>query len=227
LTIVAAAGSRPPIELPWMRGRRKLIDTAIANIHLTPEDVVFDVGAGDASLSSVVAARTGGRLLTTDLDQRACLSAHGCGVPVVRSDVRHLPVADGRSALTVAFEIIEHFPSWEAPVVVDELARVTRPDGRLLLSTPNRLSLESVRGLVNYLRHGTPWTARDETHRTIYTRAAVKRLLQPRFQVERIYGYWLVPDFRGKLSRWTPVVTAQPLLVGWCFLLLVVARRRP
>jgi len=209
-----------------MRGRRELIRTAVAGLHLAPGDLVLDVAAGDGSLSSIVAAQTGGRLLTTDLDARACRDACGRGVPVLRSDARRLPVADGRSALTVAFEIIEHFPGWEAPSVVAELARVTRPGGGLLLSTPNRLSLESVRGLLNYLRHGTPWTARDETHLTLYTPAGVKRLLRPHFEVQRTYGYWLVPDFRGRPSRWTPLITRQPLLVGWCFLLFVVARRR-
>jgi SAM-dependent methyltransferase len=54
-----------------------------------------------------------------------------------RSDCLHIPDADGSFDLVVAFEIIEHLNDWRG--FLAEMRRVLAPDGRFIVSTPNRL----------------------------------------------------------------------------------------
>ncbi|HEY8171687.1 MAG TPA: methyltransferase domain-containing protein, partial [Dehalococcoidia bacterium] len=134
-----------------------------------------------------------------------------------------LPFADHTADVTVAFEIIEHFEPWEAKQIVDELDRVTKPGGALILSTPNRFSLESAKGIARFLWDGTVWNARDETHQHIFNRRELLALLKPRFKVEECYGYYPIPEVRRRGLPGTYAITTNPLLVNVCFLLLVVA----
>jgi SAM-dependent methyltransferase len=60
-----------------------------------------------------------------------------------RVDVRHgnlaaLPLADESVDVVVNFQVIEHL--WDQPQFVAECARVLRPGGLLLMSTPNRIT---------------------------------------------------------------------------------------
>jgi SAM-dependent methyltransferase len=60
-----------------------------------------------------------------------------------RVDVRHgnlvaLPLPDASVDVVVNFQVIEHL--WDQPQFVTECARVLRPGGLLLMSTPNRIT---------------------------------------------------------------------------------------
>ncbi len=60
-----------------------------------------------------------------------------------RVDMRHgnlaeLPLPDGSVDVVVNFQVIEHL--WDQPQFVAECARVLRPAGVLLMSTPNRVT---------------------------------------------------------------------------------------
>jgi len=60
-----------------------------------------------------------------------------------RIDVRHgnlaaLPLPDATVDVVVNFQVIEHL--WDQPQFVAECARVLRPHGALLMSTPNRIT---------------------------------------------------------------------------------------
>jgi SAM-dependent methyltransferase len=61
-------------------------------------------------------------------------------------DARALPFPAAAFDWVVCFELIEHLQECEA--VVAEIARVLSPDGRLLLSTPNRPVYSEGRGLL-------------------------------------------------------------------------------
>ncbi len=128
--------------------------------------------------------------------------------------------------MTVAFEIIEHFPDVEAAAIVDELHRITKPGGTLLLSTPNRLSLESLKGTARYLVNGSVWNARDGTHVKLYSKRQILSLLRRRFDIQHVYGYYLTTGPRERPLPGTYWITANPLLANLCFILVVVATNR-
>jgi SAM-dependent methyltransferase len=59
-------------------------------------------------------------------------------VEVVAANLAALPLADASVDVVINFQVIEHL--WDQPQFVAECFRVLRPGGRLLMSTPNRIT---------------------------------------------------------------------------------------
>jgi 2-polyprenyl-3-methyl-5-hydroxy-6-metoxy-1,4-benzoquinol methylase len=209
-----------------MSGRLRLIERAIDGVTFPDDPRVIDVAAGDGAISEFVVSRTGGSLVTCDHDAAEVRASAAAGHAAVLDDVLYLPFADAAADITVAFEIIEHFKRPDAGLFVKELHRVTAPGGTLLLSTPNRYSLESWKGVATYLLRGTVWNARDSTHVTIFSRGALLSALRPYFDIERCLGYFLVPEIRGHSTPWTYHITSNRFVARLSHKLFVVARRR-
>lgn len=209
----------------WMAGRRRVVERALREVCVAPGGVLIDVAAGDTGLTSFVADRLLLRPIAEDFGAREARFARADAGAAVRGDVRHLPFRDHAADVTVAFEIIEHFSEWEAAQIVDELHRVTKPGGTLLLSTPNRYSLESFKGIVRFLRDGTVWNGRDETHLRLYSRRDLTQALARRFDVREVFGYYLIERGSRPLPG-TYAITSNPLLANLCFLLVAVATAR-
>jgi len=70
---------------------------------------------------------------------------------LVQGDAQRLPFADASFDVVISCETIEHVP--DAQGAVSEMYRVARPDGRLLLTTPNYLNFMGVYELYSLLRH--------------------------------------------------------------------------
>ena len=64
-------------------------------------------------------------------------------VRFIRGDCARLPFGDNSLDVVAAFEVIEHLEDWEA--LLREAARVLRPAGTFLVSTPNRIYYEGSR----------------------------------------------------------------------------------
>ena len=210
----------------WMAGRQRVVERALGDLSCTPSGVVLDVASGDGTFTTQVAARAGGVAVAQDWGAKECGMARNAGCRTVRGDTRRLPFGDETADVTLAFEIIEHFGEYEARAVIDELHRVTKRGGTLLLSTPNRLALESLKGTARYLINGTVWNARDETHVKLYSKRGLLSLLRPRFDVQRVYGYYLTTGPREHPLPGTYWVTANALLANLCFILVIVATKR-
>lgn len=92
-------------------------------------------GYGAAMLAEVAAS-----VICVDYDDSAVAHSRRT-YPAL--DVRHgnlidLPLPDDSVDVVVNFQVIEHL--WDQPQFVAECARVLRPGGRLLMSTPNRIT---------------------------------------------------------------------------------------
>jgi SAM-dependent methyltransferase len=64
---------------------------------------------------------------------------------VIQGDITQLDFPDGSFDLIVCSEVLEHIPDWKR--ALREFYRVLRPDGQLIVTTPNILSLY---GLIRY-----------------------------------------------------------------------------
>ncbi|RMG87118.1 MAG: class I SAM-dependent methyltransferase [Chloroflexi bacterium] len=100
---------------------------------LTEETRLLDVGCGRTSLAADVMqqaqARIGIDLSFSDLQHNTSMHA------VAMADAAHLPFPDAHFDLLVSQWVVEHFVEPEAAFT--EMARVLRPDGRLVLLTTN------------------------------------------------------------------------------------------
>jgi SAM-dependent methyltransferase len=100
---------------------------------------VLDAACGMGYGTAMLAAGSANEVVGVDLDE-AVIARVSADPPKGASfrvaDLRRLPFGEDEFDLVVCFEAIEHVP--EPEVVLDQLARVLRPDGLLIVSTPNR-----------------------------------------------------------------------------------------
>ncbi|MFK4057410.1 MULTISPECIES: methyltransferase domain-containing protein [Brevundimonas] len=112
----------------------------------TSQDVWLDLGCGPGMLLAAAAdmKRPGSGIgvdvsMTWLVVARRLILAHG-GRPILAAGLGEaLPLADGALSGVVSLDVIEHVDRPDA--YLREIDRVTRPGGRLALSTPNRFSL--------------------------------------------------------------------------------------
>jgi demethylmenaquinone methyltransferase / 2-methoxy-6-polyprenyl-1,4-benzoquinol methylase len=107
-----------------------------AALQLRPGDRVLDLAAGTA-VSTVELARSGAWCVAADFSLGMLRAGAHRSVPKVAADALHLPFVDGAfDAVTISFGLRNIADTDQA---LRELARVTRPGGRLVVcefSTP-------------------------------------------------------------------------------------------
>ena len=144
----------------------------------------LDIGA-DNGVISYLLRRRGGRWASADLDERAVESIR----ELVKDDVHRLdgartPFPDAAFDQVVVVDYLEHIPDDDA--FAAELGRILRPGGCVIINVPHL----KPGSLLNRLRHRIGLT--DEWHghlRPGYRDEDLRRLLGPRFQVERSVVY--------------------------------------
>ena len=143
----------------------------------------LDLGSDNGVVSLLLRER-GGTWASGDLTEEAVASIRS----LVREDV-HLVSGDRLPFPTAAFDrvavvdMLEHVPDDDA--FVAELARVTRPGGRLVVNTPHLK-----RSALRRLRHALGQTDQKHGHvRPGYTLERLRGLLGPAFGIERHRTY--------------------------------------
>jgi SAM-dependent methyltransferase len=104
---------------PWVEGRD-----------------VLDAGCGVGYGTRLLADHGPARLVGVDISAEALAHAPAEVAELVEADLRELPFEPDSFDVAVCFEVIEHVQDHER--VLDELRRVVRPGGTLLISSPNR-----------------------------------------------------------------------------------------
>jgi 2-polyprenyl-3-methyl-5-hydroxy-6-metoxy-1,4-benzoquinol methylase len=144
----------------------------------------LDLGSDNGVVSLLLRAQ-GGQWASGDLTEQAVASIRG----LVSEDVHQveggrLPFADASFDRVAVVDMLEHVPDEAA--FVAELARVTRPGGRLVINTPHLK-----RTLLRRLRHALGQTDEQHGHlRPGYTAERIRELLQGRFvpEAQRTYS---------------------------------------
>jgi dolichol-phosphate mannosyltransferase len=152
--------SRIPFQRYWQRRRHEIITKMARGAGRT-----LDVGCGSSVILQTLNYAVGADVLPNKLRYM-----RQYGVPLVQASVFALPMRNASFDCVVCSQVIEHIPS--DPTIFDELTRVLRPGGLLILGTPDYATLgwrtiEPIYGFV------TPGGYKDE-HITHYTAASLR-----------------------------------------------------
>lgn len=137
-------------------------------------DVACGEGYGTALLAARAATATGVDIAQSAIDHACSRYAAIANLGFRQADCAALPFADGSFDVVVSFETIEHIATQEP--FLDEVRRVLRPEGLLLLSCPNKAEYSDRLGVVNAYHV-----------RELY-RAELAALIAPRFAHAIWYG---------------------------------------
>jgi SAM-dependent methyltransferase len=121
-----AHDSAIPLQRFWQRSRHRYITELIAG-----EGAVLDVGCGS---SKIIGALPRGSV-ALDILVNKLRFARRFNVPRVRGSGFTLPFPDKSFPCVLCSQVIEHVPM--VPSMIDELCRVLKPGGRLVLGTPD------------------------------------------------------------------------------------------
>jgi SAM-dependent methyltransferase len=143
----------------------------------------LDLGS-DNGVISLLLRRAGGEWASADLTPEAVASIRSLvGTDVHQVEGERLPFADGGFDRVVVVDMLEHVVDEAA--FVAELARVTRPGGRLVVNTPH-LKHTALRRV----RHALGQTDEKHGHRRPgYTADGLRVLLAPWFDLESHHTY--------------------------------------
>lgn len=196
--------------------------------HVAAGEAVLQVDCGPGWLPEMLIGR-GAQVIATDLSGVAVAKAQARGVDArqVDIDAGPLPFEDGQFDVVISDSQLEHRVDHHH--ALDEMARVLRPGGRLILLLPNtahwRMRLWLLAGRFPYLDH----TPTDPLHLRFFTLAEVRQLLARRgFVVEatdgsaslwvyEIYPAWLRSGYPARiyvrLARRWPGLFARDFIV--------------
>lgn len=109
---------------------------------ISAEGKYIEVGCGGGRICEMVGriARVHGFDVSELAIRRAAARVNNDRVSFMRASVEDLPVADDFADGTFSFEVLEHV--WEPERALSEMVRVTKPGGFILVSAPNRFSLD-------------------------------------------------------------------------------------
>lgn len=187
------------------------VDRCVRTVGSVGARDILDVGCGDGffllRVKSVL--RHGGTCSGLDADARSVAKARALGIDCHVGLADHtLPFRDASFDLVFAGEIIEHVVDTDR--MLEEIARVLRPGGHLLLTTPNLLAwynrMLCLAGVTPmYVEHsyrasyGPNWSLRRQVspavgHLRIFTYTALRMVLaQNGFEVKWIRGAARIP----------------------------------
>ena len=131
-------GSAVPRELAIPGTHDRVLEILGRTIDLRSAPRLLDVGAGQGALSARL-KEAGAQVCACDVVPEQ-FDVRGVDFRVLTSD-GGLPFADGAFDAAVAIEVLEHIDGHDR--FFAEVARVLRPGGILMFTTPNILSLKS------------------------------------------------------------------------------------
>ncbi len=114
-----------PLQRYWQRRRYRVITRLAAGFHF-----VLDAGCGSSQILA-----SSHQLVGLDIQMHKLRFARRFGNPLVHGSIFELPFADASFDCVICSEVIEHIAADEKPF--DELWRVLKPGGRLILGTPD------------------------------------------------------------------------------------------
>ena len=153
-----------PMQRYWQRARHHIVTSWARGAGLT-----LDAGCGS---SMIVQSLTNAIALDYSFAKTRFLRHFR--IPAVRASAFALPFRDETFDCVVSSQVIEHIPREQ--VLFDEMWRVLRPGGMLIIGTPDYATWQwrTIEPLYGMLM---PWAYKDE-HITHYTREDLGRIME-------------------------------------------------
>jgi 2-polyprenyl-3-methyl-5-hydroxy-6-metoxy-1,4-benzoquinol methylase len=147
-------------------------------LSVPPGSLVLDIGAADGSVARRLGER-GCRVIGIEIDRAAAAAAERYCERVVVADVETLDIPaavdETRFDVILLLDVLEHLR--DPLTTLKAVSRLTKPDGRLIISVPNvthaALRLQLLAGRFDYTDTGLL----DRTHLHLFDRSAVERLV--------------------------------------------------
>ncbi|PND57931.1 SAM-dependent methyltransferase [Mycobacterium sp. ENV421] len=151
---------------------------------------VLEAGCGEGYGADLIAS-VARRVVAVDYDAAtvAHVAARYPRVDVVEGNLAALPLPDASVDVVVNLQVIEHL--WDQPQFVAECARVLRPGGLLLMSTPNRITFSP--GLDTPVN---PFHTRE-----LNARELAELLTDGGFAIDGVYGVFHGPGLAAMDQR--------------------------
>jgi SAM-dependent methyltransferase len=166
----------------WFRRHEVAYLTAVPYVRGA---TVLDAGCGEGYGAARLAMHAG-RVVALDTDRGTVAYVrrrYGAVVNAVCGDLERMPFGDNTVEVVACMQVVEHLR--DQPGLVAECARVLRPAGALVLSTPNRLTFSP---------------GRDHPVNPFHTRelsaGELRELLAPYFVVRHMLGVRHGPRLR-------------------------------
>lgn len=173
---------------PKSEDMRRRIAVVLAALAPKPGEIVLDVGCGVGTFA-YHAARAGARSFGIDYSEKSIAVARALAGEFNLSDrvsyecgdaVHALPFEDNTFDKVVAADFIEHITAVQKESLLDELVRVLKPGGRMVIFTPNRI--REALGAVKARLARFAGTSSDETrlHYGLIDRFTFEKMLKKR-----------------------------------------------
>jgi len=213
----------------WLRifGKRKSFITQFLSFQAG--DAILEIGCHAGAFLAEFAGQ-GRRLVGIDIAPKLIgIAREQFGIEAYCSDVtRGLEFADGVFRAVIMTEVIEHVIDTDS--VLNEVKRVLKPGGILLISTPNICSLKNrLLLLAGRYPQGPEYRTGGAGHVRVYSsRALVGQLQEHGFDIRLCRGLNFLPDslLRGApfLEKWDSYFAT--LLPNLCSSTHIVAQKR-
>jgi 2-polyprenyl-3-methyl-5-hydroxy-6-metoxy-1,4-benzoquinol methylase len=154
----------------------------------TAQCIFLDVGCGPGIIASAIKRQFGAVVFGIDCDSTFLEQTKAKGVATYSCNIEtdNFPFSNATFDYVLCIEVIEHLAKPEN--CLKEIARVIKPEGVLILSTPNLVALQNRLSIINGkdpLR-GNPFDRPYDRHIRLYALNSLTQLVSTWFKITRI-----------------------------------------
>lgn len=203
-------------ERPFEKNRSRVILSEFIKPYFQHQHLALDIGSCDGFYADLIKPLVK-RIFCLDMCQDSLIPLRQKGLETVLADINYAaPFKNESFDIVIALELIEHLDNRE--MFIYEMYRVLKKGGYLLISTPNRCSLEAIYKKTLGVFNGKVWNAWDESHRHIFSPGEIRQLLSQKFQIIKSVGYYFLPKTRLTPSGLSFVSLNNSFLSSFCFI---------